>query len=101
VIVVHVEAKIDPAEEEHARAAALVMQEATQAEPGNLAYRFSQAVDDPTTVLVFEVWQDQAAVDAHSASEHMATFMASLAETIAGPVVVTQYDAEVSSSYTL
>ena len=101
MIVVHVEAQIDPTKEEQARAAALVMRRATLAEPGCIAYRFSQATDDPSVVLVHEVWQDQAAIDAHSASEHMAEFGTTLAEVLAGPVTITQYQASDSKTFTM
>jgi len=101
VIVVHVEAQIDLAKEEQARAAALVMQEATRAEPGNLAYRFSQAVDDPAAVLVFEAWKDQPAIDAHGASTHMADFGTVLGQVLAGPVTVTQYEVKDSTTFTM
>jgi quinol monooxygenase YgiN len=101
VIVVHVEAQIDPAKEEQARSAALVMQEATRAEPGNVAYRFAQAVDDPATVLVIEVWQDQDGIDAHNASDHMAEFMAVLGGVLAGPVQIWQFEAGEPTTFSL
>lgn len=101
MIVVHVEAKIDLAKEDQARAAALTMREATLAEPGCVAYRFSQAIDDPSVVLVHEVWQDQASIDTHSASEHMAEFGKTLAEVLAGPVTLTQYEASDSKTFTM
>ncbi len=50
------------------------MVEATRAEPGCQAYAFSIDPDDPSLVHLFERWDDQASLDAHFASEHMATW---------------------------
>lgn len=56
------------------------MIEATRAEAGCQAYVFSPDPDDPSLVHLFERWDDQASLDAHFASEHMATWQAKAAE---------------------
>ena len=48
------------------------MIEATRAEPGCIAYSFSYDVLDDHLIRVFEVFQDEAALAAHRASNHMA-----------------------------
>jgi quinol monooxygenase YgiN len=48
------------------------MVEASQAEDGCAAYAYSQDVLEPGLIHVFEVWCDQAALDAHFKSAHMA-----------------------------
>jgi quinol monooxygenase YgiN len=101
VIVVHVEVKIDLAKEEQARAAALVMQEATRAEPGCVSYRFVQAVDDPSTILVLEAWEDQASMDAHGQTEHLAEFLVAMAEVVAGPVTVTTHHVSETTTHAM
>jgi quinol monooxygenase YgiN len=50
------------------------MVSATHAEPGCREYVFSADPDDANRVLVFELWDDQDALDAHFASDHMARF---------------------------
>lgn len=87
--------QIRPETRERAIEAGLAMQEATRAEPGCIQYGFSVPIEDESTVLVFEVWEDQAANDAHSASAHMADFLGVMAEVVDGPVELTKY--EVSS----
>jgi len=77
-------------------AAAVVMMQASNAEPGCNAYRFSFAMDDPALVCITEEWVDQAALDAHFAMPHMAEFQAKLREFVAGAGTFTKY--EVSSS---
>jgi quinol monooxygenase YgiN len=51
---------------------------ASQAEEGCDQYDFSRKVGEPETLLISERWRDQAALDAHFASSHMAEFNAAL-----------------------
>lgn len=53
---------------------------ATRAEVGNRAYGFYLDPEQPGGVHLYEEWEDQAAIDTHNASDHLATFMASMAE---------------------
>ncbi|MBV9994118.1 MAG: antibiotic biosynthesis monooxygenase [Caulobacteraceae bacterium] len=39
-------------------------------EPGNLCYQLTKSRTDPDTYKVLELYQDQAAVEAHRASDH-------------------------------
>jgi quinol monooxygenase YgiN len=39
-------------------------------EAGCLAYQFSQDVADPNRLCLFEIWADQAAIDAHFKEPH-------------------------------
>jgi quinol monooxygenase YgiN len=39
-------------------------------EPGCLAYRFHQSVDDPNGFLVYEAYVDEAAMEAHLQTAH-------------------------------
>ena len=45
--------------------------EAIRAEDGNLRYEYFQPIDDSETVLLIDSWVDQAAIDAHHASDMM------------------------------
>lgn len=45
-------------------------------ETGNLRYRYFLPLDDPETVLLMDMWRDQAAIDAHHASPMMGTIAA-------------------------
>ena len=53
--------------------------EAIRAEDGNLRYQYFQPLDDPETSLLIDSWRDQAAIDAHHASQMM-TQLAALRE---------------------
>jgi quinol monooxygenase YgiN len=48
------------------------MMAATRAEDGCVDYAYAEDVGEPGLVHVFEIWRDQAALDAHFKTEHMA-----------------------------
>jgi quinol monooxygenase YgiN len=50
----------------------LAMLAASRAEEGCLEYAYAEDVADPGLIRVFEVWRDQAALDAHFQTPHMA-----------------------------
>ena len=49
---------------------------ASRAEDGCLVYGFAVDVQDPALYHVFEIWRDQACLDAHFQSAHMAAWRA-------------------------
>ena len=52
----------------------LAMLEASRAEDGCIAYSYAEDVAEPGLIRVFEAWRDQAALDAHFKTPHMATW---------------------------
>ena len=46
----------------------------SRAEDGCLAYSYAVDVQDPGLIRVFEAWRDQAAIDAHFLTPHMAAW---------------------------
>ena len=50
--------------------------DAIRAEEGNLRYEYFQPLDDPETILLIDMWEDQAAIDRHHASPMMQTIAA-------------------------
>ncbi len=87
MLIVAGEARMAPAAVDSLREAAARMVAATRAEAGCVTYSFAQDIADPGLVHIFEVWRDQAALDAHFASAHMAAFNAAL-----GGVDITSID---------
>lgn len=79
---------------EEAVRAALAMAEATRAEPGCLAYRFSADLADPDTICVFEEWESDEALARHFQTEHMRTFRAQVADLVAAPPSIRRYVVE-------
>ena len=65
---------IDPANRDRAIEAAREMMKASQAESGCISNDISADLSDPGRFFIFERWEDQAALDFHFATSHMATF---------------------------
>jgi quinol monooxygenase YgiN len=47
---------------------------ASRAEDGCVTYSYGEDVAEPGLIRVFEVWRDQAAIQAHANSAHMAAW---------------------------
>ncbi len=70
------------------------LQAAVQAnEPGNRFYALHKSRDSDTGYVVMEQYEDQAALDAHGASEHFRTIGAKLGSCMAGRPEVEYLDA--------
>jgi quinol monooxygenase YgiN len=54
----------------------LAMLTASRAEDGCLEYSYAVDVADPGLIRVYEAWRDQAALDAHFQTPHMAPWRA-------------------------
>lgn len=52
----------------------LVMLAASRAEEGCIEYSYAEDVAEPGLIRVYEVWRDQACLDAHFQTPHMATW---------------------------
>jgi len=54
----------------------IAMLAASRIEDGCLTYSYAEDVAEPGLIRVFEVWRDQAALDAHFEAPHMAAWRA-------------------------
>ncbi len=93
MIIVTGNARIQPDTQDAARAALEPLIAATRAEDGCESYTFGFDVDDPELLLFTELWRDQAALDAHFATPHIAAFGAAMAEFVADGPAIAFYDA--------
>jgi len=98
MVVVAGKVTVKPDARTDAIAAARRMAEATRAEPGCISYGFYQDVGDPNTILVFEEWEDAAALERHFATPHMAAFAAEIPRFVAGATAIKRYAVESVSS---
>jgi len=74
---VTVVAKVRAAKGKGDALAALLVEQAAavrSAEPGCLVYRPHRSTKDPEVFLFYEIYQDDAAVDAHRKAPHLAAF---------------------------
>ena len=78
MLIVLAKAKVGAGAMEPARAAIAEMVAASNAEPGCIAYAFTQDVLDPSVLHIVEKWVDEAALAAHFATPHMAAFGAAI-----------------------
>ena len=66
--------RVPPQNIERFRPHMQAMLDSSRAEDGCLAYSYAVDVADPGLIRVFEAWRDQAALDAHLKTAHLATW---------------------------
>ncbi|HZR81627.1 MAG TPA: putative quinol monooxygenase [Candidatus Binatia bacterium] len=79
MIIVSVEAVVDPGAVERVREALRAMEKASRAEEGCLTYAFSVDITDPSTVRISERWRSMDDLRIHFATPHMAEFQKAIA----------------------
>ena len=62
--------------------------EASRKDGGNIDYDIYQSQTDPTKMMIFETWSDQASLDVHSAAEHFTRIVPKLAEAAVGEMAI-------------
>ncbi|MCA3757281.1 MAG: antibiotic biosynthesis monooxygenase [Phenylobacterium sp.] len=68
--------RVPPENLERFRPHMKAMLEASRAEDGCLDYTYAEDVAEPGRIRVFEVWRDEAALEAHFQTSHMAEWCA-------------------------
>jgi quinol monooxygenase YgiN len=66
--------QVPPASLDGLRPHMAAMMAASQTEDGCLDYNYAEDVTEPGLIHVFERWRDQAALDAHFKTDHMASW---------------------------
>lgn len=92
MLIVSGRVKVKPESRAEAAAAALKMAKATQTEAGCKSYGFYADLEDPNTFLIFEIWEDEAALMRHFTTPHMAEFNAEVPKFLAAPPSIDRYD---------
>jgi quinol monooxygenase YgiN len=72
--------RLPPEKLEAAREVMAQMIRASRSEPGCIDYAYAEDVLQPGLIRVTEIWQDEAALDAHFASPHIAAWRAAWPE---------------------
>jgi quinol monooxygenase YgiN len=96
VIIVIGQGRLKTDHRDAAIAAANEMSTSSLAEPGCLDYRFWLSASDPDSMLVLEQWQDQAALDAHLATPHLARFIEAIWPALDGGMEVVLHEVAAS-----
>jgi quinol monooxygenase YgiN len=63
----------------------------SKSEPGNIAWYVQQGVDDPTEVIFYTRWVDQAAIEWHLGTELLRNYIQTSAGLLAQPAQLTKY----------
>ena len=63
-----------------------------ESEPGTLSYVLHKNTKDATEFIYYEVYQDQAALDAHGKTDHMKAFGGKIGTLLAGRPEITKLD---------
>lgn len=87
---VHVVAVITarPGAEDAVRTALEALVPPTRAEPGCLSYELAESLASPGTFVTTEEWSDPSDLDAHLATEHVQTALATVGEQLAAPPAI-------------
>lgn len=94
MIVLHAAFPIDPDKREEALDLVEDLVEQSQAEDGMIDYRATTEVGSPNTLRFFEQYEDEAAFEAHTQTDHFQEFEAALPEFLAGEPEVLQFDVD-------
>lgn len=92
--VLHAAIPVDPERYDEALAFFSELGERSRAEEGVIEYRATTDIDDETMVRFLEVYEDEAAVEAHSNTDHFAEFEANLEDFLGGQPEVQLFDVE-------
>lgn len=94
MIVLHAVFPLDPDTRDEALDMIAELAEKSRAEPGMIDYRPAVDVEDPNVVRFFERYEDEAAFEAHSQTDHFQEFEAALPDLLAGEPEVTRFEVE-------
>lgn len=75
MIVLKVDMMVKAGTEEKCKTYLRLLQEHSRREPGCLAYFGHQSTENPRKFLIYEQYQDQAALDAHRKSQHFEQYV--------------------------
>jgi len=94
MIVLHASFPIDPDKREEALDLIEDLVEQSQAEEGMIDYRATTDVNDPNVVRFFEQYEDEAAFEAHTQTDHFQEFEAALPDLLAGEPEIIQFEVD-------
>ncbi|WP_276270986.1 putative quinol monooxygenase [Haloarcula litorea] len=94
MIVLHASFPIDPDKREEALDLIEDLVEQSQAEEGMIDYRATTDVNDPNVVRFFEQYEDEAAFEAHTQTDHFQEFEAALPDLLDGEPEILRFDVE-------
>ena len=94
MIVLHATFPLDPENRDEALDVIEDLVEQSQQEDGMIDYRAATDIADPNVVRFFEQYEDAAAFEAHSQTDHFQKFEARLPDLLAGEPEVLQFEVD-------
>ncbi|WP_373673362.1 putative quinol monooxygenase [Halopenitus sp. H-Gu1] len=94
MIVVHASFPIDPDRRTEAIAAARTLVEHTREEPGTITYHATTDLAAENTLRFIERYEDAAAFESHTETDHFQTFEAKLPELLADDPEIVRFEVE-------
>ncbi|MUW15884.1 antibiotic biosynthesis monooxygenase [Halorubrum sp. CBA1125] len=94
MIVLHAVFPIEPDRFDEALDHAATLVERSNEEEGMVDYRAAVDVEDESTIRFFEQYEDAAAFEAHTQTDHFQAFEAALPDLLAGEPEITRFDVE-------
>lgn len=59
--------------------------ESSRNEEGNIGYEHFKSTEKENTYLMYEIWENQEAIESHNNSEHFLSFFSNVKPLLAGP----------------
>lgn len=94
MIVIHATLPIDPGHREDATEVFADLARGSRDEAGVVDYRVTSDLEEPNVIRIIEQYEDEAALGAHSETEHFQEFQAAIPEMLGGAPDITRYDVE-------
>lgn len=94
MIVAHAAFPIEPDRLDEALGHAETLVERSNEEDGMIDYRAATDVEDQATLRFFEQYENTAAFEAHTQTDHFQAFAAALPDLLAGEPQVTRFEVE-------
>ena len=92
MIVIRATLPLDPDRMDEVRDIVSDLAEASRAEDGVVDYQVAEDLETPGVLRIFEHYEDEDALAAHSEPDHLAAFQAELPDLLVGQPELMQYD---------
>ncbi|KQX64866.1 MULTISPECIES: putative quinol monooxygenase [unclassified Paenibacillus] len=94
MIIIHAEFNVYPAKHEAFLNEIQPLIAASRAEDGNISYDLLKDTEVENKFTMVEVWQDQAAIASHNASDHFTSFVGKAGNFLNAPLQVKAYQGQ-------
>lgn len=94
MIIVHASMNVDPAKQELFLKEIQSLVTSSRNESGNVSYNLYKDTEKEGAYTMVEIWQDEAAVAAHNASEHFTGFVGVAKQFLTSPLAIKAFSGQ-------